>query len=109
MKLITLVRQAMEEKKGEDVVVLDVRKLSTVTDYHVICTGNNPRHLQALIDTADEALATDKVRPFRRSGTPESGWMILDCLVLVLHVFSDEARKHYALETLWKDAPLLDT
>jgi len=85
--------------------VLDVRKLSTVTDYYVICTGNNARHLKALADTCEEALIKEGQKPYRVSGTPESSWMILDCLDFVVHLFGEKARDHYALETLWKDAP----
>lgn len=87
-------------------VVLDVRKLSSVTDYYIICTGNNTRHYKALIDACEkELIEKQERRPFRLSGTPESAWMILDYLDFVVHVFGGEAREHYALETLWKDAP----
>lgn len=88
-------------------VVLDVRKLSAVTDFHVLCTGSNPRHLRALIDDCEKNLATSGAKPYRMSGTPESGWIIADYLDFVIHVFTEKARAHYALETLWKDAPRL--
>lgn len=103
--LIKQLREALEDRKGEDLMVLDVRKLSTVTDYHVLCTGNNPRHLKALVEACEASLEGEGVKAYRHSGTPESGWMILDYLHVVVHVFREEARKHYALETLWKDAP----
>jgi len=87
--------------------VLDVRKISTVTDFHVICTGSNTRHLKALMDACETALGEVGVSVHRRSGTPESGWMILDCLDFVVHLFTAKTREHYGLETLWKDAPRL--
>lgn len=82
-----------------------MRKLSAVTDYHVLCTGNNARHLKALIDDCEENLRAEGVKPYRMSGTPESGWVIADYIDFVVHVFAEKAREHYALETLWKDAP----
>jgi len=89
------------------VVILDVRKLSTVTDYYIIVTGNNSRHLRALTHECENILVKENVKPYRQSGTPESGWMIIDCWDFVIHAFTEKARKHYALETLWKDAPRL--
>lgn len=95
----------MEDKKGGDIVILDVRNVSVVTDYYVICTGNNPRHVKALSDDCEKSLAQEGEKAYRQSGTPDSGWMILDYLDFVVHVFSEKAREHYALETLWNDAP----
>lgn len=103
--MIKLTREVLEDKKAENIVVLDVRKLSSVTDYHVICTGSNPRHFKALIEACEKSLREKEHKPFRVSGTPDSAWMILDYLDFVVHVFGEETREHYALETLWKDAP----
>lgn len=77
-----------------------------MTDFYVICNGNNSRHIGALINSCEESVLKEAGRkPYRFSGSPESEWMILDYLDFVIHVFSKDARKHYALETLWKDAP----
>lgn len=104
--MIKLVRQTLDDKKGESPVILDVRKLSSVTDYYLVCTGNNSRHIKALIDASEQSVTKETGRrPYRFSGSPESEWMILDYLDFVVHVFSQSAREHYALETLWKDAP----
>lgn len=100
-----MARQTLEEKKGDHITILDVRKLSSVTDYYVICTGNNTRHYRALIDACEKALTAGGRKAYRSSGSPESAWMILDYLDIVIHVFGEQAREHYALETLWKDAP----
>ncbi len=86
-------------------VVLDVRKLSTVTDYYLIATGNNSPHLKALGTDMDKALDAEGAHRFRRSGTPESGWMVSDYLDVVVHIFNREQRARYALEQLWNDAP----
>jgi ribosome-associated protein len=84
-----------------------VRAVSTVTDYHVLVTGNNARHLKALSESCEKALREAGVKVYRASGTPESGWMLLDYIDFVVHLFTATAREHYALETLWKDAPRL--
>lgn len=105
LKSIKLARTILEDKKGENIVILDVHKLSAITDYYVVCTGNNTRHLKALIEECDRQLSEHGVSAYRQSGTPESAWMILDYIHFVVHVFTDKAREHYALETLWKDAP----
>ena len=82
-----------------------MRKLSAITDFHIICTGSNGRHLNALIDDCQKTLAVEGTKTYRMSGTPDSGWMIADYIDFVVHVFTESAREHYALETLWKDAP----
>lgn len=97
--------KVIDDKKGEDILILDVRKLSSVTDYYVIATGANARHLKALADEAQRALKDSGVRPYRQSGTPESGWLVVDFLDFVVHLFLARSREEYALETLWKDAP----
>lgn len=95
----------MEAKKGEDVLILDVRKLSTVTDYYILATGNNPPHLRALIDEV-ERMAKEAGRAcYRRSGGgSDSEWRVDDYLDFVVHIFSPATRRYYELERLWKDA-----
>jgi len=102
------IRTVLEDKKAENVVILDVSKVSTITDYYVICSGSNPRHLKALIEECDQVMSKEGTEPYRKSGTPESNWMILDYVHFVIHAFGEEAREHYALEDLWKDAPRID-
>jgi len=105
LESIRLIRTVLEDKKAENVVILDVSKVSTITDYYVICTGNNSRHLKALIEECDTTMSKAKSEPYRKSGTPERDWMILDYVHFVIHAFGEKAREHYALEALWKDAP----
>lgn len=98
-------RETLLAKKGEQVVILDVRDQSSVTDYFVIATGNNVPHLKALLGEVERVLEEDCDAPcYRRSGTPESHWLVADFLDVVVHVFSKETRSYYALESLWKDA-----
>jgi len=90
--------------KGENVVVLDMRKVSNVTDYFVLVTGNSAPHIKALADETQRALKKDGVRNYRVSGDKESQWMSIDFLDVVVHVFSSETRSYYALDELWSDA-----
>jgi ribosome-associated protein len=103
--LATTAREALLEKKAENVLILDVRGLSAVTDYYVVATGNNPPHLKALIDMLEEHLAQKGVVSFRVAGTPESEWIVADYVDAVVHIFSPAAREYYNLERLWADAP----
>ena len=98
-------RDALLAKKGDNPVLLDVRGLSGITDYYLIVTGHNAPHLKALAEELDKGCKSAGLRCARRSGKPESGWMVADYLDVVVHIFSDEQRGPYALEELWSDAP----
>ena len=97
-------RHALEEKKAQDLVLLDVRKLSSVTDYFLIATGTSAPHLKALTEEVEVPLKKAGVKRFSHSGTPESGWVVIDYVDVVIHIFSAEARRYYDLEKLWSDA-----
>lgn len=104
--LARLVRSAAEEKKGLEPVILDVRALSSVTDYFVIVTARSAPHLRALRDEVERvAETTAGARVWRVSGTPDSGWIVQDFLGVVVHLMTEEKRRYYALELLWNDAP----
>lgn len=97
-------KELLINKKGEDVLVLDVRKLSSVTDYYLIVSGGSPPHVRALSEDLQRGLRDDGVRCFRKSGTPESEWMVADYVDVVVHIFTPATRTNYALEDLWNDA-----
>ena len=82
-----------------------MRELSSVTDFYVLCTGLNAPHLKALADEVDRVMDRLKRPCFRRSGTPESEWIVADYLDVVVHLFTARTREYYALERLWSDAP----
>ncbi len=86
-----------------------MRELSSVTDYYLICTGNSSPHVKALAEEVQRSLRDVGERCFKKTGTPDSGWMIVDYVHVVVHVFSAEARGYYDLERLWKDAPIIPT
>ncbi len=99
--------QLLNDKKGQDVVVLHVAELSSVTDYMILCSGLNTPHLRALADEVARGLRTETppVACHRRAGSAESEWLVLDYIDLVVHLFTPTTRAYYAIEQLWKDAP----
>jgi len=92
---------ALEARKGVDVKIYDVRGKSSLTDFFVVATGSAAPHLKALAGESQAAMKEAGVMSFRTSGDPESGWIVVDYIDVVLHVFSPEARAYYALEKLW--------
>lgn len=97
--------QAIENKKGEDVVILEMdRNAGAFTDYFVLCSGTNPRQIQAISDEIEKQLAGIGVRPNSLEGYNQAEWVLLDYVDFVVHIFSERARKFYDLERLWKSA-----
>lgn len=91
-------------KLGEDALLLDVRPVSAMFDYFVICSGTSERQIQAISDEVLRKLRETGVRTLHVEGTAASGWILLDYGTVVLHVFLPSTRRHYNLEQLWKDA-----
>ena len=83
---------------------MDMREVSNVTDYYVIASGTSSPHIKALIEEVDRALKEKDIKCFRKSGSAESEWIIVDYIDVVVHVFSSENRGYYNLEQLWSDA-----
>ncbi|MCZ7637303.1 MAG: ribosome silencing factor [Verrucomicrobia bacterium] len=99
-------RQLAENRKAEKVVVLDVRKLSSVTDFFVIATGLNEPHVRAIVEEVTEKLIEEAgLRPRAQDGSWKQNWVALDYFDVIVHVMRPEARSMYALESLWNDAP----
>ena len=92
-----------------DIRVFDVRGGSNITDFYVVASGNSAPHLKALLSEASRHMKDQKVKTFRTSGESDSGWVVIDFLDVVLHVFSPEARAYYAIEKLWDGStPVVD-
>jgi ribosome-associated protein len=98
---------ALEEKKGEDIVLLDIHEVTSFTDYFVICTGTSNRMLNALADAANDKTREKHQRKGRVEGTPDAGWIVVDYGDVVVHVFDEELRRFYKLEDLWKEGKIL--
>ncbi|MFC1499143.1 ribosome silencing factor [Verrucomicrobiota bacterium] len=95
---------ALENKKGENIKVVDVRETSGVTDYYVIASGSSPPHLKAMFGEVQHVLKKEKIACYRKAGSPECGWMVLDYIDVIVHIFSEEARRFYAIEEIWTTA-----
>ena len=100
---------ALDAKQAKDIRIYDVREVSNLTDVTVVATGTSAPHLKALISEVQRRLKELGVASYRISGTPDSGWVVVDYIHAVVHVFSTEARDYYAIEKLWataKEMPL---
>ncbi|MFQ5577480.1 MAG: ribosome silencing factor [Anaerolineae bacterium] len=93
------------EKKAANILMLDVKELTTLTDYFVICEGASVRQMNAINDAILEELKGHQVKVYHKEGTPESGWILLDYGHVLAHIFSPERRAYYRLEELWQEAP----
>ncbi len=103
LELAHTIVEALEEKKGEDIIILDIEETSLLASYFVICSGTSPRMIDALSGAAfDVAKQKHGVRP-RIEGSSNDGWILADYGDVILHLFSPETRDYYALEELWSD------
>jgi ribosome-associated protein len=99
---------AMSDKQGEQLVLLDIRPVSVLTDFFVIGTAGSARQMKALVESVEDTLREQAgERPTAREGDPASGWMLLDYADILVHVFDPERRAFYDLESLWSEAPLV--
>lgn len=93
-------------KKGYDVVVMDLRKLTAMADYFIICSGDADMQVKAIADEVDKVLRKQGIKSFHREGYDSLNWVLLDYLDVVVHVFHKESRAYYNLEKLWGDAEI---
>lgn len=105
--IANVAREALDDRHGEEIVLLDVREHTAIMDYVLIVSGSSPPHLKALFGEVQNQLKQSGIAVYRRAGTPECGWMVLDYIDTVIHIFSPDARQYYALEKLWERAPRL--
>lgn len=115
MKKTDLDRQVSEaisacrDKKAEAITLLQLEKGSgAFTDYFVVCSGTNPRQIQAISDEVEERLENTGLRPTHVEGYKQAEWVLLDYVDFVVHVFSEKARRYYDLERLWKSAKRME-
>jgi ribosome-associated protein len=107
-KQISAAIQACLEKKAEELSILEMEKgTGAFTDYFVLCSGTNPRQVQAIADEVELRLKTAGIRPNNIEGYRQAEWVLIDYVDFVVHVFSEKARKYYDLERLWKTAKRL--
>ena len=102
------VTKALDEKKGMDIKLLRIEKVSSLADYVLICTGTSNTHVKTLCDYAEYSMEQMGETMLGREGHRGNSWELLDYGSVVVHVFTDEARKFYDLERLWADAEVVD-
>jgi len=108
LDLARAVVEALEEKKAENIVLMDLQEHSIVADYFVICTGASDRQLNALAEAVTDALRKKhRLKSPRVEGHAAGGWLLIDYRTVIVHVFSAEQRKRYQLEDLWRETKTL--
>jgi ribosome-associated protein len=108
LKLAQKVINILEDKKGEDILLLDLQEVSSFTDYFVMCSGPSERTLKALADEVQKKLKKEnQIHAMSVEGEPEGGWILVDYGNVILHIFSPAVRLYYQLEELWRDGQIL--
>jgi ribosome-associated protein len=107
-KMVELAVRAADSKRAEDILVLNVKEVSLLADYFMICSGNNERQIQAIADTIIDKESEANVQIKQIEGKDSAKWILIDLGDVIVHVFSHSERSFYNLEKLWSDAPLLN-
>ena len=108
MELAKNISELILSKKGYDIKILDLKGISSVADYFVICSADSDIQVKAITDEIEKKLRKRGIKPYNREGTTTNTWVLLDYVDVVVHVFKHETRLHYSLEKLWGDAPTLE-
>lgn len=106
--MVEKIVESLEDRQAENIRVFNVRGSSSVTDFYIVASGTSAPHLKALASEAYRHMKNNKVKRFRSSGDPESGWLVIDFIDVVVHIFSPEARAYYAVEKLWDGSTAAD-
>lgn len=108
LDLVKKIKAALEDKKAEDITVIDIHEVSSIADYFVIANGTNANQLIAMQDAVDEAMYTNGVHAKQVEGNNNSTWILMDYQDIIVHLFSKEDRLFYDLERIWKDGKLVE-
>jgi ribosome-associated protein len=108
LRHVTLCCRALDEKKADNIVVLDMADTLAITDYFIIATGTSAPHLRALFKEMDALLTPLGYEIHSKDKSHHSGWVIVDAIHFVIHIFAEDERDFYSLERLWKDAPRVE-
>ena len=99
---------ALQDKKGEDIRVIDISVVTVIADYFIIANGSNANQLTAMEDAVDEAMYKNGVHQKQVEGTSNSTWILMDYQDIIVHLFSKEDRLFYDLERIWRDGKIID-
>lgn len=107
-KMIKTAYQALNDKKAFDIKILDIHAISNVADYFIIADGTNKNQVQAMCDNVEEYMTKAGFQLKSMEGYSEGGWILLDYYDIIVHIFSDEARRFYNIERIWSDGRLVN-
>lgn len=107
-KLVKKVVASLDDKKAEDITVIDISEISSIADYFIIANGTNANQLTAMQDAVDEAMYTNGVHQKQVEGTNNSTWILMDYQDIIVHLFSKDDREFYDLERIWRDGKRID-
>lgn len=107
-QILEIAVKAADSKRAQDIVALDVREVSLLADYFVICHGGSERQLKAIVDAIEEDVEKANFSVKRIEGKDGAKWILMDLGDVIVHVFSESERSFYNLEKLWQDAPMVD-
>lgn len=108
IKILNRVAQAIYDKKGFNILVLDVRGICSITNYFIIAEGSVDRHVKAICHSLENDLLKEGEHPVRIEGEQEGDWIVLDYLDFIVHLLTPEMRERYSLETLWSKGSVVD-
>lgn len=100
--------EGLEDKKAEDIKVIDISEVSVMADYFIIASGSNRNQVQALADNVEEMLHDVKIRPRQIEGYQSANWILMDFNDIIVHIFNEEDRLFYNLEKIWMDGKIID-
>ena len=107
-EIAKLAIEALEDKKAEEIKIIDISNISTIADYFIIATGANTNQIQAMVDAVDEALTKAGHSPRQIEGNRNSTWILMDYRDIIVHIFSKEDRLFYDLEKIWTDGKRIE-
>ena len=107
-EMVRLAIQSLEDKKGEDIRIIDIREVSVLADYFIIASGSNANQVQAMTDNVEEVLGKAGYEPRQIEGYRSANWILMDYGDIIVHVFCREDRLFYDLERIWRDGVFVD-
>ncbi len=107
-EMVRLAIQALEDKKGEDIRIIDIREVSVLADYFIIASGSNANQVQAMTDNVEEVLGKAGYEPKQIEGYRSANWILMDYGDIIVHVFCREDRLFYDLERIWRDGKVVE-
>ncbi|MEJ5998373.1 ribosome silencing factor [Corynebacterium sp. H130] len=108
IRFATIAAKAADEKLAEEIAVIDVSDVLTITDVFVIASASSERQVSAIVEEIEDKLTENNMEPIRREGAREGRWALLDYGEFVVHIFRTQEREFYGLDRLWRDCPLID-